>query len=474
MSALAQTTKLTMNAPTVETISTNARIDYILRFSKQAILIVDEQIEAYSKVGSLFLGALPADQNACFISISAKLNDIQIRCRIIEQLFGNSLFDPEQSLAVSIFNLAKNSDEAISIVIEHAHLLSLQLMYELCQLTKICQKTNTSINVLMLGTAKAGGLIVENKALFENKMSILSANTGQLLSFKDPLFKRKSSLFEITIFKKALIGITLLGVVTSAIIYSLYQRDSMSFSALSSSDTNTAKNIEQDKSLSLTEATGSQQVFVTNSSKGVNLTATSITQGSLASTEDILLSLTGQNKPLATVKLLKESIQPAKPEDIVNAIALFEEEIASAENINSDESNEVVNVSKRNEFIQSDIAQPSLTDSTLINSTGIENKKINAQYYQQFNHGFVLQFDIFSDKKVSDVLVADYQDVNFKGYYRLLNNLTVFVITSEHFTDRAEAEALILSLPNALKQRRPWIKSISAINNEINAFESSQ
>lgn len=487
MSALAQITKLSMNASSVETISTNARIDYILRFSKQAILIVDEQSEAYSKVGSLFLGALPVNQNACFISISVKLNDIQIRCRIIEQLFGSSLFDPEQSLAVSIFNLAQQSDEAISIVIEHAHLLSLQLMYELCQLNKICQKSNTSINVLMLGTAKAGALIVDNKALFENKMSILSANTGQLLSFKDPQFKHQSSLFEFTIFKKFLLGVTLLSIITAAIIVSLYQRDTMSFSSLPAPDTSMDKNIQQNNSLPHTDTMGSGEIFVTDTSNVTNISTALATQGSLANNEDIFISLTGQNPSLGADKYLKESIQPAKPQDIVNALALFESKTGSVEYNNLGASNKaaepgvVVNkvdanvnskvnrqVDKNKQLSIDKPIQANLFDATT------EKRTINSAYYQQFNSGFVVQFDASRDQKVFDALVADYQDINFNGYYRLLNNDPLFVITSEHFTNRAGAEALISILPNTLKQRRPWIKSISAINNEINVFESSQ
>lgn len=86
MSALAHA--IESNAPeSVTTISTNARVDYILRFSKHAVLVVDQDESIYSQVASQFLGSLDNDHNAAFITISPKLNDIQIRCRIVEQLF---------------------------------------------------------------------------------------------------------------------------------------------------------------------------------------------------------------------------------------------------------------------------------------------------------------------------------------------------------------------------------------------------
>ena len=196
MSALAQTID-SPNAPNrVTKISANARIDYILRFSKQAILVVDHQLEHCSTVANQFLAALPVDNNAAFISISPKLNNIQVRCRLIEQLFNDELFDPEQSIAVSLINLAKKKRQALSIVIENAHLLSLQLIHELCQLAEIAKKAGYQISVLMLGLPQAGVTVANNSGLFRKNISILSAQTGQLLSLNSKLFKQRSLFFE--------------------------------------------------------------------------------------------------------------------------------------------------------------------------------------------------------------------------------------------------------------------------------------
>ena len=128
MSALVQNIGLSNDNPSVTKISAYARIDYILRFSKQAILVIDESHQQNAALSGQFLASLSEQHNAAYISLSAKFNNIQIRCRIIEQLCTGELFDPELSLAVSVINLAKKSQQAISIVLDNAQYLSLQIL----------------------------------------------------------------------------------------------------------------------------------------------------------------------------------------------------------------------------------------------------------------------------------------------------------------------------------------------------------
>ena len=186
----------------VTKISANARVDYILRFSKHAVLVVDQDADVYSQIASEFLGSLGNEHNAAFIPISPKFNDIQIRCRIVEQLFADTLFDPEQSLAVSLINLANQENQAIDIVIEHAQFLSVQVLHELCQLTDIAKKANYAISVLMLGTPQAGLILANNKSLFHKKISVLSGKTGQLLPLNAKIFKVSKPFFEFNRFTK--------------------------------------------------------------------------------------------------------------------------------------------------------------------------------------------------------------------------------------------------------------------------------
>ena len=126
-------------------ISVNARIDYILRFSKHLVIVTGEESVDYSPVTSQFLANLNSAHNAAFIAASAQLHDIQIRSRLIEQLFTNVLFDPEQPLAVSLINLVKTKPQKVSIAIEHGQYLSIQILHELTQLAEIAKKSNLII-----------------------------------------------------------------------------------------------------------------------------------------------------------------------------------------------------------------------------------------------------------------------------------------------------------------------------------------
>ncbi len=179
------TERLTESEPMLaaESIGTSvtSRIAYNLRFTKQAVLVVGDDAEQYSQLASQFLVSLSTVEptvnhletqdnhiNVAFIAASSKLNDIQIRCRLIEQLFVNTLFDPEQSLAVSVLRFAKQHGESISIVIDHAHALSLQVKYELCQLVSLAKKSNLTINVILFGLTEAAQQLAMNKSLFKN------------------------------------------------------------------------------------------------------------------------------------------------------------------------------------------------------------------------------------------------------------------------------------------------------------------
>jgi len=457
MSALAQDNSTIASNFKVTAISANARIDYILRFSKQAILVVDEQSDIYSQVANNYLGALSDQQNACFMSVSPKLNDIQIRCRIIEQLFGNALFDPEKSLAVSIFNIAKQNKEQISIVIEHVHLLSLQLIHELCQLAEIAKKADVNISVVMLGRLQAGSLIQGNKSLFENKLSILSASSGQLLSITSPIFKEKSTFWQLSISKKFLLSILLLSLFSSAVIYFLSQRDTLSFSG-----------IKLDFGLStLLVKTESNTKNKNNLSSKATIAEVNISKNNFATTNEIFSTLMGNYKPKASVNLEKQIIEYAQPEDIFNVLAepytvkpSKDKDIARSNISKSQNIRPVTNLTLRPNVGQA-LAKKALKST------------IAADYYQQYTSGYVVQFSGFRDKSTYAEFVNAHKNLQHYGYYRQLNSRPLLVITSPQFSNRADAEALILSLPATIKARSPWIKSISIVNEEINAFEST-
>ena len=472
MSALAHA--IESNAPqSITTISVNARVDYILRFSKHAVLVVDQDENVYSQVASQFLGSLANDHNAAFITVSPKLNDIQIRCRIVEQLFADILFDPEQSLAVSLINLAKQEKQLIDIVIEHTQYLSLQILHELCQLTDIAKKANYPISVLMLGTPQTGTLLANNKSLFNNKISILSGQTGQLLTLNAKVFKVSSPLFKLTRTVKWLMIFTAFVISLSLLGFWLLQQDAFSLKT----------------KLGLQSATQNANSFVVETEQPLK----AITL--IAKPADIFHSLTS-NKTQYTDEKVPEI---ANPVDIVSAISAFQD---------SPEVNDAIKAISVNErpkrfesFLDNNTSEQKLADpvtnnevssllsqapvltvtaldndnkETVKNIDGIASINVDVDYYTNAKTGFVIQIAGFTRLPVYQQFLPDFTAIKVKRYHRLLKQQPMLVITSEIYSTRLDAEQAITRLPSTIISHQPWIKSVEAINSEISRFQRSQ
>jgi len=492
MSALAQATESQQTSHSVTKISANARIDYILRFSKQAVLVVDDQLEHCSTVASQFLTALPADHNAAFISISAKLNNIQVRCRLIEQLFNDELFDPEQSIAVSLVNLIKNKQQAVSIVIENAHLLSLQLIHELCQLAEIAKKADYTINVLMLGLPQAGITVANNRGLFHKKVSILSAQTGQLLSLNANLFKPHSSLFEFTPQKKLLwtiFSITLL--LLTALVF-VIQGNLAGFSKLLNSE-NLNSNV-----VTVKQKPTLKNTFVDNVKKGQ---AETIATSSIATSNEIYLAITNPQPVVVKTKVtIATKPKFALPLDILTAISagtssdvVTKPEEKQLEvtllNIPTDTEMRIENSELRKtgnegkvsevEMVAVDtVDKPSTSEPKVLNNEQIRPlllfDHVSQDYYLRHNEGFVIQIAAFGQKATFNEFIEQQPANQFYSYFRLFNNEKLLVVTSTVYPTKQLAQQALTRLSASLIARQPWIKSITAVNNEISGFQRSQ
>ncbi|WP_206486263.1 hypothetical protein [Thalassotalea sp. G2M2-11] len=467
MSALAQNINNQVSSESVTAISATARVDYILRFSKQAVLVVDDDISISSDVGRQFLSNLTSEQNAAYVTMSSKLNDVQVRCRLIEQLFGNILFDPEQSIAVSIINIVKQQQQPVTIVIDNGDYLSLQILHELTQLAEIAKKANYQISVLLLATRKLAQLVYQNQVLFEKKLTILSAENGQLVPLNAKEFKVDSSLFSITPFKKWFAFFTVLSVLSAAVIYYLYQQDSLSFSQLNSVpieaiDTNSA---------SLAKATAPK--FVSE------VLETNIEH--FASSKDVLLALTA----LGTEQNTKEKAPvKAQPIDILGALQL---DTAVELPVNTGESQRDT-VSEKTHTTNTPTAQH--TDELKVTpilqlskneavSQALADKitkpqVIKASKFLDRTQGFVIQIAAFSQQQVLAEFIAEYPSLSFEQYQKNVNGSVMTIVTTGIFDTQAVAEQVIVTLPNTIKQRSPMIKDISVINQEINEFKLSQ
>lgn len=434
MSASVTPIKISNQEANVAHISVNARIDYIMRFSKNAVLVISDESNSYTMLGSQYLGNLPGDHNAAYISISSKLNDIQVRCRLIEQLFTDSLFDPEEPLAAMVLKLAKDKSQAISIVVENSHFLSLQLLHEFCQLAEIAGKANRVVNVLLLGQEVTGRLIAENKATFNNKITMLSPSNGQIIPIDSAQFNKKSAESTLSIRKKILLFIGCLFILCILILVSIYQSTDLFTGRILNSNDNLVMVTEPfviDKTLNSTTDTHKNSVGVIS-----DIPLESIDIGEIASSSEVFLQLSQTDTTHDSIKIM------AQPSEIANMLSTF-----------------------------NNYQYPSITTSDM---DKVDPKmQSSSSYFMASNNGFVAQIVGFSDQKAYEKFIEAYQYLDLVSYRRLLNNKEFIIITTKIYPLKSDAKAAIDLLPEELKLRGPWVKTVSAINNEINAYQSS-
>jgi len=420
----------------VTSISSNARIDYIMRFSKQAVLVVGSCSESYSLVGNQFLGALPEGHNAAFISVSAQFNDIQVRCRLIEQLFSDVLFDPEEPLAVTVLKLASNKTQVISIVVENVHFLSLQLMHEFCQLAELAAKADRGVNVLLLGEDKAGKLVSANKTIFNKKLSIVAAGNGQLISLDSALFKNNRRVGMSASLMKALLAIIILVTLTLIILKTLYTFDSTSFADLK-------LGVSQVKAKVISKDIKGVDIFIQKKPEKV------VTQ---AIAQDIYQSLLKSDN--------------TEDQAITNSV------------VASIETSSLLMVENPHSFTEHIIKQPqdSKTFVNVVNNDGkiqVIKQLTNLTYYTKFKSGFVVQIMSCAKQSTYDSFMTEYKLLDLFGYSRLFNSDIRIVVTSSVYPLKSDAIAAISMLPKKLQEKEPWIKSIEAIKSEIAEYQNN-
>ena len=448
MSALMNSIGLSDDNTSVTKISANARIDYILRFSKQAILVIDESAEQSAQITNQFIATIPEQHNAAYISLSNQFSDIQIRCRIIEQLSAGELFDPEVSLAVSIINLAKKPQQAISIVLDNSQHLSLQILHEVSQLTAIAKKANLVINVIMFGSLQTGIKVQANKNLFHNKLTMLSAQSGQLISASSTIFQRPKVKWYSIKLNKWLISAFVLLFGLAAVVIMLLQQDSFNFTPLPK----VQKNDETTLNAALTEP----QYTVLNKEVDINI--------AVANPSDIYSSLLVDKTQKNAVQLTADPA-PATPNDIMLAMTSLPARNKSSTNNDSEITVDIVQEQ------QTTVSSTSATDAALLKETSI---KLAANYYLSQKSGFVIQIAAFDDIELANDYMMSLAKINSHVYQRLLNNNTNFVITSSIYADKLSAKQALLTLPESIIARQPWIKSLKLVKREINAFQDSQ
>ena len=454
-------------------ISVTARIDYILRYSKQAVLVIAEQTAQYTTLARQYLVTLSDVNshdllnqehqnnhqcNVAFVSASIKLNDIQIRCRLVEQLFGNTLFDPEQSLTVSVLRLAKQQQEAVTIVIEHAQALSLQVKYELSQLVAIAKKNNQLINVVFFAQKSAAEEVSNNKSIFKNKLTIIDAVTGQLCNIESGKFSKKDNDKWLSSWQKfsLVIACSLMLLITVA-LFNYLQTDSGN------------EYLQKPVFVEPMAETIVDSAQILNIAKQEDPVSTSVEPFASLTVEKSRLTsndtANGKEYEAASSQDVNEALLNPVYTEVVERLSAKTNDVLGA--ILSSETITLSNVSKPQSVIQ-----PSVIGINALNIDYYTSQFKEFSQSKTYNESdiVVVQIAGFSDSKHWQDFLQQYPNETFYSYQRILSGTVFTVVTSAVFSDRLAAKKAMQSLPSALIEREIWLKPISTVIAEINTL----
>jgi DamX protein len=213
--------------------------------------------------------------------------------------------------------------------------------------------------------------------------------------------------------------------------------------------------------VSLTKTLSQPQTMVIES-KNVSQSSSDITTDEIIKTyeravpTDIYLSLVSPK----TVVIKKNEPLPATSFDIISAITTSEADTVIETQLES-----AINVLPQEE--QSTIP----TSKVAINHTN--SLQVDNDFYAT-KTGYVIQLSAFSDLALPQEYLKALDSIEYHIYQRLLNEQPLMVFTSKVYAEKSAAQAALSTLPALLLSRQPWIKPTSIVNNEINAFQSSQ
>ena len=428
------------NTAKVTNISATARVDYIQRFSKQAVLVIHEDYQLSADVGHQYIAQLPPQSNTAFVSVSAKHNDIQIRCRIVEQLFSQQAFDPEVSLAVSLINQLKAEPQKLTVVIANAHHLSLQLLHELTQLCEIAKKSDYLISVLLLSTIEAGKTVALHKDLFAKKLSILAADSGQLISIHDSSLKASGTQFLTKTASRWLMIFVALFTLGTAIIFGLTQIDIH--------NNVEGKKVATDTFVQLTPSSDESQVVASK------------TKLEAANAQDILHALSGSETERLSESVVEreENIQ-ASTYDILNAM---NNAAVSDNSIDVEVSDKDVVVVDKEQAMEE-----ALSLGLLDNKNVLSESESNGNYYQQFTNGYAIQLGSFSQLNAVENMKKQAADISLHHYVRKQNNAESWVLTTQVYPSREAADLAKTELSQMFPSSSFWTRSVASIQSEL-------
>ena len=440
---------------TVTEISVTARIDYILRFSKQLVTVInDNNVNSFANE---YIETLSVDNttqlqtNVAFLFSSAKLNSIQIRCQIIEQLFSGSLFDPEMPLSTTVIKLTKNSANIISIVIDQAQQLSTEILSELAQLSMTAKNMDLPIHVVLFGSTALTNTIVINKESFENKITVISAANGQIINI-NKLGRSKAYSSVLSQGKtKMLLLVSIIVMLITGTWYGIEKYTNLTFLS-ESIEKNKLQIIENKTRTKLNVEQNDKVTQLEKANQGLN--------SNVANSAEIYNS----------IALVDHSVI-----DVSSSIALVLPTIANPTDISTvleqSTPNERLSAVPKQSGIDSETKSYLPTNSTSPQAASIEPVAIiPASYYLEFNKGNAVQMISFNSQNKMIRFKREYADLELHFYKKRVKDKIVFVVTSKVFTGVSEAKSFIANLPENLKSIKPWLIPVNLIHQHIQTF----
>lgn len=292
-----------------------------------------------------------------------------------------------------------------------------------------------------------GKTIALHKDLFAKKLSILAADSGQLISINDAVFRASSgTLLTKTASRWLAIFVTLF-LAGAAIIYGLTQIDIDS---------------------SIPDATLEKETFATVTTEKPEalpkVSKESLSQR--ASTQDILAALNGEviEEVAVTADQITTAI-PATANDILGAIQTEEQEVNIVPKAASLEQNDVTSlITNVNE--ESPLEPVSLVQ---VANQAISESKVesNGEYYQTYQQGFVIQLGNFSQLAAVENMIKASNQTELYYYARIRNGVNNWVLTSRVFLSRKEAD----EAKQVLVEQNPtgsfWTRSLASVHADI-------
>jgi len=312
----------------------------------------------------------------------------------------------------------------------------------------LAKKSKLTINVVLFGLTEAAQQLAINKSLFKNKMAVIDAESGQVISLDDKKMMLTSSTSPLPFWQKVSLAsaIVIIGVVLTWVYL------------LIADDVN--KQAFDIKEQTVLESHTSRDLFlpISNDIPGNENTRTmqkkqkaTLFEPSVAASKssDIVQATSEEiNQALMTIQLVNPIKEiPAEVGDVLQALAVTDNKIdANDINIASKE------IANQNPLVE-----------------------ISNNYYKtkakEYENGYVVQIAGFSDERLLKRFLSLYPEENLYSYQKQLKGKNFTVVTSKVFSNKSEARATIQLLPLQLVERKPWVKSISSVINEINTFK---